>query len=198
MRVKDELSLMHLSTGDMLREAVKSGSDIGIKVQGIMEKGELVSDEIVCEVISQSISSAECKSKGFILDGFPRTKEQAIMLDEILKKNEIELDSLINLAVDDELLVKRITGRRIHQPSGRTYNTFFNPPKAEGVDDETGEPLTQRADDTVEKLSVRLSEFHSKTKPVLEHYANKVMTIDASDADFNNIATKILESLRSL
>eukprot|EP01035_Chromulina_nebulosa_P036439 gene36439-49083_t len=148
-RIKEEFCLCHLSTGDMLRDAVKAGSPMGLKAKSIMDAGKLVGDDVVVGIIADAIKAPEC-SKGFILDGFPRTVPQAQMLDNLLAEKGVSIDKVVNLSIDDELLIKRVTGRLIHLPSGRTYNIYFNPPKVEGVDDVTGEPLTKRGDDTEE------------------------------------------------
>mmetsp|Transcript_12090 Transcript_12090/g.18104 ORF Transcript_12090/g.18104 Transcript_12090/m.18104 type:complete len:241 (+) Transcript_12090:43-765(+) len=192
-RIKDEYCLCHLSTGDMLRDAVKSGSQMGLKAKAIMDAGKLVGDDVVVGIVAEAVKAPDC-SKGFILDGFPRTVKQAEMLDEILKEQKVTINKVINLNIDDELLIKRVTGRLIHLPSGRTYNVFFNPPKVEGKDDITGEPLTKRGDDTEEKLRTRLVEFHTKTKPVLEYYASKVANINADD-DMEAITQNIRNNL---
>ena len=174
----------------MLREEVSRGggttTQLGMEIQRLMENGLFVSDDIVVALVSQAIKQPDNfyytkKGKGFILDGFPRTIEQAKLLDQVLLDNHImRIDAVINLVVpDDEILVKRITGRLIHTSSGRSYNTFYNPPKHEGYDDETGEMLTKRSDDTEEKLKIRLNEFHNKMKPILEHYRDVVVHIDA-------------------
>lgn len=191
--VKDEYCLCHLSTGDMLRAAVKQGTEMGMKAKAVMDAGKLVSDDIVAGIIAEAIQNPEC-SKGFILDGFPRTVPQAKLLDNMLYKKGIAIDKVINLKIDDELLVKRITGRLIHPASGRSYNIYFNPPKVEGKDDITGEPLVKRGDDTEDKLRNRLDEFHSKTTPVLNYYWRKVAHIDAND-EMNNVTSKIRKVL---
>lgn len=193
-RIKEEYCLCHLSTGDMLREAVKNGTAMGKKAKSIMDAGKLVGDDVVVGIISEAVQQPECE-KGFILDGFPRTVPQAQMLDELLKKqSNASIDKVINLHIDDDVLVKRITGRLIHTASGRSYNIYFNPPKVEGMDDLTGEPLTKRGDDTAEKLTSRLKEFHDKTTPVLEYYKDKVANINADD-NIDVITGKIRESL---
>jgi len=192
-RMVEEYCLCHLSTGDMLREAVTSGSEMGKKAKSIMDAGKLVSDDVVVGIVGEAIKKPEC-SKGFILDGFPRTVPQAKMLDALLSKDGVAIDRVINLEIPDSLLIERVTGRLIHKSSGRTYHRTFNPPKTPGLDDVTGEPLMQRGDDTEEKLKTRLDEFHSKTTPVLNYYWRKVTKVNAND-DMDNVTAKIREAL---
>jgi adenylate kinase len=192
-RIKDEYCLCHLSTGDMLREAVKAGTEMGLKAKSIMDAGMLVGDEVVAGIVAEAIRGPDC-SKGFILDGFPRTVNQAKILDALLAQQNVSIDKVINLRINDELLVKRVTGRLVHPESGRAYNIYFNPPKEEGKDDITGEPIVKRGDDTADKLRTRLEEFHNKTQPVLQYYANKVSNIEADD-DMNIITAKIRTAL---
>ena len=177
----------------MLRAAVKQGTEMGLKAKAVMDAGKLVSDDIVAGIVAEAIKGPEC-SKGFILDGFPRTVNQAKILDGLLYKQGVAIDKVINLQIEDELLVKRITGRLIHPASGRSYNVHFNPPKVEGKDDITGEPLVKRGDDTEESLRARLGEFHSKTTPVLNYYWRKVANINADD-DMDNVTEKIRKAL---
>lgn len=177
----------------MLREAVKAGTEMGRKAKSIMDAGKLVGDDVVAGIVAEAIQGPEC-SKGFILDGFPRTVNQAKILDSLLKQQNVGIDKVINLYIDDELLIKRVTGRMIHAASGRTYNIFFNPPKEEGKDDITGEPLMHRSDDTEEKLRTRLTEFHEKTQPVLQYYSSKVANIKADD-DMDIITQSIRHAL---
>ena len=139
----------------MLREAVKNKTEIGLKAKSLMDSGKLVGDEIVAGIVAEAIKGPECE-RGFILDGFPRTVNQAKILDQLLAKDNVTISKVINLAIDDELLVKRITGRLIHRASGRSYNIYFNPPKVPGIDDETGEPLYKRDDDNEAALRTRL------------------------------------------
>ena len=174
--IRDEYCLCHLSTGDMLREAVAARTEMGVKAKAVMDAGKLVGDDIVVGIIKEALKSPEC-SRGFILDGFPRTVPQARMLDALLAESGTAIDHVINLAIDDSILLKRVEGRLIHQPSGRTYNIYFNPPKVAGLDDVTGEELMKRKDDNAEKLKVRLEEFHQKTTPVLKYYKKKVREV---------------------
>jgi len=186
-KIHEEFTLNHLSTGDMLRDAVKAGTKLGLEAKVLMDEGKLVGDELVASIVASAVSGPKSAS-GFILDGFPRTVEQAKILDSLLGKNGI--DCVINLKVEDELLIKRITGRLVHPASGRPYNIYFNPPKVEGIDDVTGEPLVKRGDDTEDKLRTRLVEFHEKTAPVLDYYRSKVIDVQA-DVDMQEITNNI-------
>eukprot|EP00949_MAST-11_sp_MAST-11-sp1_P004494 g4494.t1 len=170
--LKYNYCLCHLATGDMLRAAVKNKTPLGIKAKSAMDAGELVSDELVSKIIAANISSSKCK-KGFVLDGFPRTLPQAEMLDKILSANGQELSKVIHFAVDDEVVKRRIGGRRVHPASGRSYHIDFNPPKVDGKDNVTGEPLIQRKDDKPETVETRLKTYHKQTSPVLEYYRQK-------------------------
>ncbi len=153
----------------MLRAAVSAGTDLGKKAKGIMERGDLVPDELIVGLIKNRINTPECRF-GFVLDGFPRTLTQAQKLDEMLAKDKTQLDKIFHFQVKDEILEERITGRRIHKPSGRSYHVKFNPPKQTGIDDVTGEPLIQRKDDRADTLKNRLAQYHKMTTPILQHY----------------------------
>ncbi|KAH1248895.1 Adenylate kinase 4 [Glycine max] len=170
--IKDEYCLCHLATGDMLRAAVAAKTPLGVKAKEAMDKGELVSDDLVVGIIDEAMKKPSCQ-KGFILDGFPRTVVQAQKLDEMLQKQGVKVDKVLNFAIDDAILEERITGRWIHPSSGRTYHTKFSPPKVLGVDDVTGEPLIQRKDDTAAVLKSRLEAFHKQTEPVIDYYSKK-------------------------
>ncbi|KAJ0095874.1 hypothetical protein Patl1_16900 [Pistacia atlantica] len=170
--IKDDYCLCHLATGDMLRAAVAAKTPLGIKAKEAMDKGELVSDDLVVGIIDEAMKKPSCQ-KGFILDGFPRTVVQAEKLDEMLKNQGRKIDKVLNFAIDDSILEERITGRWIHPSSGRTYHTKFAPPKVPGVDDVTGDPLIQRKDDTPQVLKSRLEAFHKQTEPVIDYYTKK-------------------------
>ncbi|KAK4537496.1 hypothetical protein CDCA_CDCA12G3521 [Cyanidium caldarium] len=179
--MKDKLCYCQLSTGDMLRAAVASGSELGREAKKVMDAGGLVSDSVVLGLVRENLRRPEC-AKGFILDGFPRTLQQAQMLDALVGEEPgTSLTAVLNFAVDDEQLVKRITGRLFHPTSGRSYHTEFNPPQQPMRDDVTGEPLVQRSDDNEETLQKRLAAFHESTRPVLDYYRQRgiLFQIDA-------------------
>ena len=179
-RLNEEYCWCTLSTGDMLRENVSKGTDLGKKAKDVMDRGDLVSDELIVDMIKDKMNAPEC-SRGFVLDGFPRTMTQATKLDEILAKEKKSIDKVYQFDIRDDLLAERITGRRIHKPSGRSYHVKFNPPKVEGKDDVTGEPLIQRPDDNEEILRNRLKQYHTQTEPISQYYAltGKLVHINA-------------------
>mmetsp|Transcript_39927 Transcript_39927/g.45819 ORF Transcript_39927/g.45819 Transcript_39927/m.45819 type:complete len:214 (-) Transcript_39927:33-674(-) len=168
-KIMDDLCLCHLSTGDLLRNAVASGSETGLKAKAIMAKGQLVPDELVISLITDALDWPECE-RGMLFDGFPRTLAQAKTLDALFVSRNKKVDHVLEFDVPDDALVERITGRRVHPASGRTYHVTLNPPKVEGKDDVTGEPLIQRADDTEEVLRQRLVSYHTLTEPILDYY----------------------------
>ncbi|MBA0593095.1 adenylate kinase 4 [Gossypium raimondii] len=170
--IKDEHCLCHLAAGDMLRAAVSAKTPLGIKAKEAMDKGELVSDDLVVGIIDEAMKKPSCK-KGFILDGFPRTVAQAQKLDEMLERQGVKIDKVLDFAIDDAVLEERISGRWIHPASGRSYHTKFAPPRVPGVDDVTGEPLIQRKDDSAAVLKSRLESFHRQTQPVINYYSKK-------------------------
>lgn len=164
--IKQRYNIAQISTGDMLRAAVKQGTGPGLEAQKVMQAGGLVSDQIILRLVKARIQQDDCKN-GFLFDGFPRTLAQA----EALKTDGIAIDSVLEIAVDDEEIIKRMSGRRVHLPSGRTYHVIYNPPKAEGRDDETGEALVQREDDQEETVKERLRVYHQQTKPLINYYS---------------------------
>lgn len=179
-RIRDELCLCHLATGDMLRDAVANGTELGKKAKEIMDRGELVSDEIVIGLIDEASKEPQCE-RGLLLDGFPRTAVQAEKLDSMLQSRSQKIDKAIEFKVNDDILIERVEGRRVHVASGRTYHVKFNPPKVDMVDDVTGEPLIHRKDDSAEVLKRRMTAYHGQTAPILSYYQNKniLKSIDA-------------------
>ena len=163
--ITEKFGIPQISTGDMLRAAVKAGTELGLIAKGVMDSGGLVSDDLIINLVKERISQDDCKN-GFLFDGFPRTIPQA----EALVKAGVELDHVLEIAVEDEEIVQRIAGRRVHEASGRVYHIVYNPPKVEGKDDVTGEDLVQRKDDTEETVRHRLSVYHSQTKPLVDFY----------------------------
>jgi len=164
-----QFSIPHLSTGDMLRTAISSGTELGKQAKSLMDAGKLVSDDVVNKIVFEALTSDQCK-KGFILDGYPRTTNQTLELDKFLKEKKRKITHVIQLKIDDGVLTETISGRLVHKASGRSYHVKFNPPKVQGKDDITGEPLIRRADDNPDSLVKRLEEFHKQTEPVLQHY----------------------------
>ncbi|WP_263141297.1 adenylate kinase [Pseudomonas sp. RIT-PI-AD] len=169
--ITEKFAIPQISTGDMLRAAIKAGSPLGLKVKGVMDSGGLVSDDIIIDLVKERIQQADC-ANGFLFDGFPRTIPQA----EALKNAGVDIDHVVEIAVDDEEIVSRIAGRRVHPASGRIYHTEHNPPKVAGKDDLTGEDLVQREDDLEATVRHRLSIYHSQTKPLVDFYQKLAAT----------------------
>ena len=180
-RIINDYELVHVSTGDMLREAVKNGTPVGLQAQGYMNRGELVPDEVIHDIIVERLSRDDVDA-GFLFDGYPRTKNQAVDLDEILKQLDKKVDCVIDLEIDDEDLIKRITGRRLCPDCGEIYNIYYKPSLKEGICDKCGGSLIQRKDDNPDSLKVRLQEYHKNTQPVIEYYEEMgiVRHVDAS------------------
>jgi len=164
--ITQKYAIPQISTGDMLRAAVREGTPLGIEAKKVMDAGGLVSDDIILGLIKERITQADCQN-GFLLDGFPRTIAQA----EGLEKMGVTIDHVVEIVVADEEIVKRMAGRRVHTQSGRTYHILFNPPKVEGFDDVTGEALILRDDDKEETVRKRLSVYHEQTKPLVGYYS---------------------------
>ena len=164
--ITEKYGIPQISTGDMLRAAVKAGTPLGLEAKKVMDAGGLVSDEIILGLIGERLKQPDC-AKGFLLDGFPRTIPQA----EALRTQGVELDCVLEIDVSDEEIIRRMSGRRVHLGSGRTYHVVFNPPKVDGKDDVTGEPLIQRDDDKEETVRKRLAAYHNQTKPLTDFYS---------------------------
>jgi len=163
--IMEQYGIPQISTGDMLRAAVKAGTPLGLEAKKVMDAGQLVSDELIIGLVKERIAQDDC-AKGFLLDGFPRTIPQA----DAMAANGISIDHVIEIDVPDEEIVKRMSGRRVHPGSGRVYHVVFNPPKEEGKDDVTGEELVIRPDDEESTVRKRLAMYHEQTKPLVDYY----------------------------
>lgn len=163
--ISKALRIPQISTGDMLRSAVSAGTPLGIAAKKVMDAGQLVSDEIIIGLVKERLAEADC-ANGCLFDGFPRTIAQA----DALRKDGIHIDHIVEIHVEDDDIIQRMSGRRVHPASGRTYHIRFNPPKIAGFDDETGEPLVQREDDNEETVKNRLKIYHAQTAPLIEYY----------------------------
>jgi len=163
----EKFNIPQISTGDMLRAAVKAGTPLGVKAKVVMDAGQLVSDDIIIGLVKDRLAESDCQN-GYLLDGFPRTLVQAEAMHDL----GVSLDHVVEIAVDDEEIVQRMSGRRMHSDSGRSYHILFNPPEVEGIDDVTGEPLIQRDDDKEETVRKRLEVYHEQTKPLIDYYSN--------------------------
>jgi len=191
-----ELKIPHISTGDMLREAVKQGTEMGKKAKEYMDKGQLVPDEVIIGVVKERLGQPDCKV-GFLLDGFPRTLPQAEALDQTLKEMGIKLDAVINIRVPREKIVDRITGRRVCRVCGDTYHVVNKPPKESGKCDKCGGELYQRSDDTAETVNKRLDVYEAQTQPLLDYYGKQGIVRDINgDQPINKVLEDILAALK--
>jgi len=172
-----------ISTGDMLRAAVKAGTELGVAAKKVMDAGGLVSDDIIIGLVKERIAQPDC-ANGFLFDGFPRTIPQA----DAMKAAGVNLDFVLEIDVPDSAIIERMSGRRVHVASGRTYHVVFNPPKVEGKDDATGEPLIQRDDDKEETVRKRLEVYHSQTRPLVDYYSKWAETGDAAAPKYAKIS----------
>ena len=188
----------HISTGDMFRKAIKDETDLGKEAKSYMDRGELVPDEVTVGIVKERISEDDAK-KGFLLDGFPRTIDQAESLSQIMSELDREIDAVINIEVPEEELMNRLTGRRICEKCGTTYHLVFNPPKVDGICDIDGGKLYQREDDNPETVSNRLSVNVKQSKPILEYYNNKgvLKNIDGSK-DIDEVTNDVIDILNHL
>jgi adenylate kinase len=163
--IKDNYQIPQISTGDMLRAALKEGTELGLKAKEYMDAGKLVPDDVIIGLVKERIKAPDCE-KGFLFDGFPRTIPQA----DALKEAGVPVEAVVDINVPDGEIIKRMSGRRVHLASGRTYHIIFNPPKEEGKDDVSGEPLIQRDDDQEETVRKRLEVYHAQTEPLIDYY----------------------------
>ncbi len=192
--IKEYYGIPHISTGDMFRAAMKEGTELGKLAQSYMEKGALVPDEVTIGIVKERLLKDDCK-KGFLLDGFPRNVQQAEALDNFMKSEGIKLDAVLDVNVDSSILIRRIVGRRVCKTCGATYHVEFNKPKQEGICDNCGTALIQRADDTIETAGSRLDVYDKQTAPLLAYYneQNLLKTVNG-DQDFN----KVFEDIKAV
>lgn len=196
--IKEAFNIPQISTGDMLRAAVKAGTSLGIEAKKIMDAGGLVRDDIIIGLVKERIQEADC-ANGFLFDGFPRTLAQA----EAMKEAGVVLDFVVEIDVPDEVIVERMSGRRVHLSSGRTYHLVYNPPKVAGKDDETGEDLIQRDDDQAETVQKRLNVYHEQTEVLVDYYGKQsvetglpgYIKVDGTQ-DVNEVKEQVLAQLQ--
>ena len=181
--ITKKYNIPQISTGDMLRAAVKAGTPMGLEAKKVMDAGGLVTDDIILGLVKDRIAQDDC-ANGFLFDGFPRTLAQA----DALKDQGVEIDGVIEIDVDDAEIIKRMSGRRVHVASGRTYHVMFNPPKVEGKDDETGEDLIQRDDDKEDTVKKRLDVYHEQTEPLIAYYSDWAASGEAGAPKYHKIA----------
>ena len=181
--ITQRYGIPQISTGDMLRAAVKAGTPLGLAAKQVMDRGELVSDDIIIGLVKERIKAPDC-ARGFLFDGFPRTIVQA----DALKAAGVKLDYVLEIDVPDAAIIERMSGRRVHVASGRTYHDRFNPPKVAGVDDVTGEPLIQRVDDQEETVKKRLAVYAQQTRPLVEYYQRWEASGDADAPAYRKIS----------
>jgi len=181
--ITEKYTIPQISTGDMLRAAVKAGTPLGLEAKKVMDSGGLVSDDIILGLVKERVAQPDCE-KGFLFDGFPRTVVQA----EALKAEKVPVDAVVEIDVEDDEIIRRMSGRRVHLASGRTYHLVFNPPKAEGKDDVTGEPLIQRDDDQEETVRKRLAVYHDQTEPLIEYYTKWAAADDGAAPKYVKVA----------
>ena len=181
--ITEKYGIPQISTGDMLRAAIKEGTPLGLAAKQVMDAGQLVSDDLIIGLVKERLAQPDC-AKGYLFDGFPRTIPQA----EALKSSGVALDFVLQIDVPDSEIVTRMSGRRVHLASGRTYHVVFNPPKVEGKDDETGEALVQRDDDREETVKKRLEVYHSQTAPLVQYYSDWAATGDAKAPKYRKIS----------
>ena len=180
--IKENYQIPQISTGDMLRAALKEGTELGLKAKEYMDAGKLVPDDVIIGLVKERIKEPDCE-KGFLFDGFPRTIPQA----DALKEAAVPVEAVVDIDVPDEEIIKRMSGRRVHLASGRTYHVVFNPPKEEGKDDVTGEPLIQRDDDHEDTVRKRLDVYHAQTEPLIDYYKDWEKTGESAAPEYIRI-----------
>jgi adenylate kinase len=183
--VREHFHIPQISTGDMLRAAVKAGTPLGLGAKKVMDAGQLVSDKIIISLVTERLKNADCRS-GYLFDGFPRTVPQA----EAMRNSGIDVDFVLEIDVDHEEIIRRLSGRRVHPASGRNYHTTFNPPTVPGKDDLTGEPLVQREDDREETVRRRLEVYEKQTRPVVDYYSKWAAQGDPRAPRYRKISGK--------
>ncbi|TDR32993.1 adenylate kinase [Hydromonas duriensis] len=181
--IKDNFSIPQISTGDMLRAAVKAGTPLGVEAKKVMDAGQLVSDDLIINLVKERLTEADCK-EGYLFDGFPRTIPQA----DAMKDAHVAIDYVLEIDVPAEEIILRMSGRRVHEPSGRTYHVVFNPPKVEGKDDVTGEDLIIRADDVEETVRKRLDVYQQQTRPLVDYYGQWAQSGDARAPKYRKVS----------
>lgn len=195
-RLVKEVDITHISTGDMFRAAIKEGTEMGKKAKEYMDQGALVPDEVVVGMVKDRLCKPDCK-KGFLLDGFPRTLDQARALDETLQAMNIKLNGVINIAVPREKLMERLTGRRICKNCGASFHVLFNKPQAEGTCDACGGELYQRSDDNEEAVGKRLDVYEAQTQPLIDYYSEKGLLLNINgDQDIDNVLDDVLAAVK--
>jgi adenylate kinase len=181
--IREKFGIPQISTGDMLRAAVKAGTPLGVAAKKVMDAGQLVSDDIIIGLVKERLKQPDC-AKGYLFDGFPRTIPQA----EAMKAADVGLDRVLEIDVPDDEIITRMSGRRVHPASGRSYHVKFNPPKVEGRDDATGEPLVQRDDDREETVRKRLEVYRAQTRPLVDYYGKWAASGDPQAPQYRKIA----------
>ena len=181
--IMEKYNIPQISTGDMLRAAVKAGSELGRQAKSFMDSGGLVPDDVIIGLVKERIQENDCKN-GFLFDGFPRTIPQA----DALREAGVEIDFVVEIDVDDEEIIKRLSGRRVHPDSGRTYHIDFNPPKAAGIDDVTGELLIQRDDDKEDTIKKRLEVYHEQTELLVEYYSTQAQNVSNTSPKYVKVS----------
>jgi adenylate kinase len=181
--IREKFGIPQISTGDMLRAAVKAGTPLGLAAKKVMDAGQLVSDDIIVALVEERLGHGDC-TKGYLFDGFPRTIPQA----EAMRARDVRIDRVLEIDVADDEIITRMSGRRVHPASGRTYHVKFNPPRVEGKDDHTGEPLVQRDDDREETVRKRLEVYRAQTRPLVDYYGKWAASGDAKAPRYRRIS----------